>query len=1505
MEIVDTEQLTEWISTCRKQAQAAMMNNDTDRGWAIFSMTEELRKWLEAGRPGDMPLDQARRRELGLPSIGDNDDAEAPQQAAPITTDLLLLQKDSGEPAPLQSLELATNAGKATEIADTAMETIHQDPNPTRRLKDDEIPPAPEPPDPQLQQRYDEAQSFLKARNYIRARQILAEIGDQAQGSLREQISSALAEASRKQQEQEQQAVQTAETVDREHPDDLDKRRESWLSARNTAEPGSEVYRRAEQALVFLEKEQEQRRILQEEQELRKRLQELQQERYTAEQTNQISQIQGFILELEALDSHPWSEESKNAIADVLVEIRKALANVREKTQDVPTLLKNEEAELAYREAYRHGEQGTAEIWDADLGRGIPISEVLNTAIEKLLEFRKAKAQERILSARKLRDQGAPQRALDFYADALSLLTYLDLETDPPDALRNKREVYKITGGTNPLPKLGGVDALAAARTDVATELQEAQELYALWQETTKQFEAAQREPDPQQALRLLHSVQTKVQQHANLHLIGLEEAIARRESDLAAEITATLESTLSEAGAAAQRNEFEKARNLLGIARQKAATVQQPPPALVDVLQRLTTLTSDIDAREKRSIEINEILGAAEAALAIRPPAIDSARDLLERLHDGERGSQRALNVQGMIATLQGEQANWNDAQTRYRESNWQATCNSCEQIIKQDGSLRSAAEQLQSRARAMLELEKAHTSLEAMPARLKEAHQAYSTILKLLKVYGTDSQTEAAQQEAQEFENKWTELSKNDGELHPVVASIRSALNTERQVMSAEPDGNLALRPRWKELHEQLKPILQRPSTLKADIEQLRTELFDLWRKDYLDRALATPRSSVTYSPLHQLMKELRDNALFWDPKEQRLDREIELDYLLEQANSLRRQKMVRWEQITQLEQRIVELMQLGYRPSNGSIDLPQVEQRFREARVEQIRSTVKHLRDTDKPEDLEAAIGELEKHIAAADFGGDIDLIIDQITIYQHLGRFPDAIRKARSLSRANIDNAKELGRLWEGLTLAAELFQANDYTAAITQIEHSRKLFPDGEEYIKNWLEDRIERAIEILLRQIYIAQQAKDTLTAIQKCAQARMLLELVERNDARIDQQIKKLSKPIIDDINTATEEVVNISKLDGRDPQVVLPKAQAQYVRLKAIESVQQDLGLSQDLQADLHRTMEDLEGRIRRWDQGSKKLKQAQDIFEQARQEAWNFAEAKRLANEVRRDEDFKRRATELAEQIEECDRYATALQPLITALESSIRKEEFAKAITACDNINDLWSKMLREIDPALDEEGLRKQKGMQHTYIDLGGRKADSWREHRKIAEEQRQNYESWRDYVVELQKLDQRARMGFKDVEQSLEDQMKALSELLTDLRQCQIAYAELEGKLGQREQIPAPLSNLAMLEKQKADQIQSPNKRTVELNSWKERTAKHITECEAKQKEIDELVKALSQKMYASSFSASKPNNDLLERQIQEIANRDPFCNDLPALRERLEKRRIEEKNPRKRFWNI
>ena len=459
-------------------------------------------------------------------------------------------------------------------------------------------------------------------------------------------------------------------------------------------------------------------------------------------------------------------------------------------------------------------------------------------------------------------------------------------------------------------------------------------------------------------------------------------------------------------------------------------------------------------------------------------------------------------------------------------------------------------------------------------------------------------------------------------------------------------------------------------------------------------------------------------------------------------------------------------------------------------------------------------------------------------------------------------------------------------------------------------MEQWLNENIQPTIDRLIDQAQKSGAKKDILEAIQQYAQAQQLLDLIKHpNDPRITEGLKGLSSAVMIEIEMICQSAENL-KLSGRDPgpstggqrrdpgsstggqprdlAPIVAKGEKLCERLKAIQIVQGQLRLEDSKVIRLETSLRDLEERLERWRQGQRDLKRANEICEIACRESWDFSEIRQLIKMVRNDDDFKAQATTLGKKLDDYEFWVKQLMPILDQLEIAIRSEQFDTTVTTCNTLENIWGQMQSKLEDPLDEQGLKQQKKMQYFYIHIQKRE-DDWKEHRQIAIDLKLNLKQWSDCVTVLIKVESQARSQYKQAKQALDEQTKSLRELTVDFCACESACVELEQKLQELQALPKPQSNLATKERQKLDPVLQ---RRPEIEQWRTASITYRKKCDEQIARLTLLLDQIRTLIANPHFAISKPNNDMLEKKINEATEIDPLDPEVQQNQTELTRRR-------------
>ena len=1481
---MNEEQVKQWIDDLMLQARKSLSESDVDRSFAIVGFANVIGEWLKKGMQGPLPVSEDQLRQLGL--------ALPDTQAKPI--------------AERESDRQIDHSGQSEAPIYTGS---------IQEQKSD------------VQIQFEQGIDALKRGDLRGAIKFLQPVADRSADPQQQQRArTALIQAQTQQQQQEAKIVTDAQQIDQQAPTDLTQRRNAWRKVLEQAEESSEAQTQAQLALRQIEQAEQQSSG---DDAIRKKIALLGREILQATIDNRISVLQECMVRIDTLLSQAATVVLNEELGKLQAEASKSLKDLRNKTGQVRTLLVNEELELAYHGAVKFIDEGFQEIWDPRYDKPVSATVILAEAAKRFVEFRKTKASEYEKKAQRALTSGNPQLASEYYYESIMFLTYAKLHTE------TRGERIYVVGGEKNLPATGDQDFVTELRTELQQAYEDTLVLRDRWNTGKALFDTAEREADPRKAIGLLRNALATFNQDPPLRYAGIEEAIRRREGDVSASLVEVVNSACADAESALMRNAFPEARKALSDARASVTEVSQPSPSLQTAIARLESLTKQEREQEQRFIQVRAIIDTVTALLAATPPDPEHADAQLQKLQGEEWNLLEIIVLKQKLATMQSAGKNWTDAQQAYQKGQWQSVVTAFDPSSQYQ---REAATKLNGRAEAMLFFAQAQKQSESAESR----RQFYANGIALLEKHETDNQTRAAYEEAKKQFQEMVQLAQADDKVKPILEGLEQMVATTQKVAEddlrqPEREMPLAVRSEWSEINEEITKLLVQRSTLTGKIQDLQSRLFTAWRDDYLKRVRkVTSRGSNNLTPLYRMVAELQQANLLYEPADRRLAREIEIDYRLDWSNSLRariapretsgeqtnaqlsrpqltwRQIGTNWKLIEEHEQKILDLIKLGYRPSAaGEWSELDFEDRLYNARISRRLSNIQVLLTENTDHKIKEAVEQLEKDLASEEFSGDVILTIELIKLYWRSKpkRFDTAYQYAQGLRNSNHPNAEDTSKLWQGLTKVTEYFNQGEYSYAIIHVEHIRANIPTGHEQVQQWLNENIQPTIDRLIDQAQKSGAEKDVLKAIQQYAQAQQLLDLIKHpNDPRITEGLKGLSSAVMTEIEMICQSAENLklssdsgpstggqrrdlgssTGVQPRDPAPIVAQGEELCKRLKAIQVVQGQLRLEDSKVIQLETSLRDLEERLERWRQGLRYLKRANEICVVARRESWDFSEARQLIKTVRNDDDFKAQATMLGKKLDDYESWVKQLMPILDQLEIAIRSEQFDTTITTCNTLEDVWMQMCSKLEDPLDEQGLKQQKKTQCFYIHIQKRE-DDWREHRQIANDLKQNLKQWSDCAAAMIRTESQARSQYRQAKQALDEQTKSLRELSVDFGACESACVELEQKLQELQDLPEPQSNLAKKERQKLDPVLQ---RRPEIEQWKTASITYRQKCEEQIARLTPLLDQIRTLITNPHFANSKPNNDMLEMKINEAAEIDPLDPEVLRDQTELEQRR-------------
>lgn len=1471
---MNEEQIKQWIDDLKLQAQKSLVENDVNRSFAIIGFANVIDEWLKKGRQGPLPVSEEQLRQQGL--------------ALPDTQVKLIAER---------GIDLQAKQSDQTN---------------------------------DVQVQFEQGVDALKRGDLRGAIKFLQPVADRsAEPQQRERARTALIQAQMQQQQREAQIVTEAQQIDLQVPKDLTRRRNAWRKVLEQAEETSEAQTQAQLALRQIEQAERQSGG---DDTIRKEIGQLRREISQAQNEKRISVLQDCMVRIDTLLSQASTTVLTEELSNLRNDAYRSLNDLRTQTGVVSTLLQNSNHEAAYYEIITLVDQGIYEIWDNRLAKQVTAAVMLKEAAKRFVEFRKTKASEYEKRAQRALTSGNPQLAVEYYYEAVMYLTHEKLRTE------TRGERTYVVGGEKELPATDDQDLVTELRTEIQQAYEDTQVLRDRWNTGKALFDTAERETDPRKAIGLLRNALATFNQDPPLRFIGIEAAILRREEDVSSSLAADVNNACADAESALRRDAFVEARKSLSSARTSVAELSHPSPSLQTAIARLEDLTKQEREQEQRFIQVRAIIDTVTALLAATPPHPEHADAQLQKLQGTEWDLPEIIGLKQKLATMQEAEKNWTDAQQAYQKGQWQSVVTACTPLLAPSSQYqREAVTKLNGRAEAMLDFAQAQKQSESAESR----RQFYADGIALLEKHETDNQTRAAYEEAKKQFQEMVQLAQADDKVKPILERLEQLVATTQHVAEddlrqPEREMPLAVRSEWSEINEEITKLLVQRSTLTGKIQDLQSRLFTAWRDDYLKRVRkVTSRGSNNLTPLYRMVAELQQANLLYEPADRRLAREIEIDYRLDWSNSLRariapretsgeqtnaqlsrpqltwKQIGTNWKLIEEHEQKILDLIKLGYRPSAaGEWSELDFEERLYNARISRRLSDVQVLLTENTDHKIKEAVEQLEKDLASEVFSGDVILTIELIKLYWRSKRFDTAYQYAQGLRYSNHPNAQDTSKLWHGLTKVTEHFNQGEYSYAIIHVSHIRANIPTGHEQVEQWLNENIQPTIDRLIDQAQKSGAKKDILEAIQQYAQAQQLLDLIKHpNDPLITEGLKGLSSAVMTEIEMICQSAENL-RLSGRDPEPsigsqrrdlgsstgvqlrdpapIVAQGEELCKRLKAIQVVQGQLRLEDSKVIQLETSLRDLEERLERWRQGLRYLKRANEICVVARRESWDFSEARQLIKTVRNDDDFKAQATMLGKKLDDYESWVKQLMPILDQLEIAIRSEQFDTTITTCNTLEDVWMQMRSKLEDPLDEQGLKQQKKMQCFYIHIQ-RREDDWREHRQIANDLKQNLKQWSDCAAAMIRTESQARSQYRQAKQALDEQTKSLHELSVDFGACERTCVELEQKLQELQDLPEPQSNLAKKERQKLDPVLQ---RRPEIEQWKTASITYREKCEEQIARLTPLLDQIRTLITNPHFANSKPNNDMLEMKINEAAEIDPLDPEVLRDQTELEQRR-------------
>lgn len=1401
---MNIECVQQWIAKVREQADEALEQSNVERSFDLFGIAEEVETWLNNGMTEPLQRNTELWQRHGI---------QFPEECEETTT----ATGSSREPLPQQLGQ----------------------PSPTIRLDPAEVDEA------EHRRLLQEAVAALDSDQIKHARVLLKQLIVHATGEIQQSAQGYLRQADMHQWQNEQRSREHARHIAQNHPEDLDQQRAAWTDVLDIAEAGSETYREAEQQLQQLQaalyRQEETRRIRDEVHALRQEIDE-------AIDKEDYSRLNvGLMVRVDTLTNTATQFGMASEVQALRDRIDTYLDN---KQVEFRTLVESGNYEKAYIECQNLIDAGYKVIKDTRVEEFRPAVEVLNEVALELIQFRLEKAGQRRERATIALQDGAPGTALRYYEEARILLTHLELTTE------HREGTEYIIGGEKPLPTLFTSDKpetenylvtqqqLEARRTEIQRTLENTRTLEAEWGKINHLRNEARLKVDPQQALILLREAEAILQQHAEhgLRYSGLDTDIRQRETEIAHSLAQTLRHESANAESAIRLGQFGSARDILAAARARVGA--HSSPELDEALRLLDTQLQRIDALEARQHEVQKILQHVEELLAGESNHYTQARELLNQLTEDERKQPKAIILQSDLATKQGEAENWSAAQQAYHAENWPLVISICNEMLSQPGQATDEVRRLHGRASAMVKLDQASTALQAIPPRRQDAQEAYQEGIAVLEQHGTDEQTDSPYRNAKDAIEKIAFYEKN---VQPALEAVRRLITTGKQESDNDvraPHPQLNPRPIWQHAYRKIDDISFDYPPLIREIEQVRAQLLESWRTDYLERIkkieTRDPQVLEQMYTLVQHLKELKDRPL--RPEDEYIVNTIELDYLLNQVQIWRQEQIPDYQRIRTNLSRIDALFGMGYRPSNGTVSSQDLQQWQLDAEVSLILDAVRQLVGTAQHEQ---AISRIEQELHTERFQRHADLIIELIKLYLKSKNFSAAQTYANRLAASNRPDQTDL---WEKLVEAARYLNEGSYSIALITYNGIKKRYPEEQAALHDW-ERYARREAEKLIREANNLGTSQN-LDALQKYAYARQLLQAIGEDESIVNQHLERLRSPII---NLLAETELNIRELTVRQSlSDAIDQAQRFRERLELISGARDEVNLGPEDQKRLDHAQTFITQRLTLWESVQRLLDDAEAALQLARTKDWEFGEAEEYLKSARQQEapDVHNRISAITNRIAQYRDWAKQIEREVGELDQAIMDEDFDATIEWIHKLfrlpNSTWQKMLRDFPDQPLEMGALIQNGkLSHTYPYLdedasnGQRLVTDWEEHLQIAEEARENYQEWDTYVRKLESLQQTARQAAQAAQQSASTE--ELKKRIVLQEQCVDACAACEAFVN--ESPDSIKSRKAEVLQREAQDI----KRKAQWQQWREAAERQLVFLQQQQQQLARLLDEIQQ----------------------------------------------------------
>lgn len=1294
---------------------------------------------------------------------------EIPHREALISWGILKTPDDQGETAPSGASSFATTS-EDPALYDAVVGELT--PTNTDVASD---------PDELLQAEFDRAEELYKQKHYRLARDAFAALEPRARGRLIVPIGDRRLAAKQAWELEVGHLIQTAQTYNDANRDDLDGVRERWLAVLRADEQNDTAQRALEKLRSRRTREQTVRDI--------------DSVRVAAErafQRDNLPDINTAFGDAEQLRTNNVHDDLIPACDDLVQLVAGLRAQLRDKLGAASTVLANNQVE-AYRLAREYFNKGVRIMVDTSGVMGSANAEVETEpffrrvrvmAIESLRQI----ANQRIAEARGQQDEN-PLQARKTLLDAVKRLTDPVLTSEDQEQLKESLE--RVQG---PLVEV----------EDRINRFNQAQAKILAAQETGL---------NPREQLRLYQEARSLYDTYP--HIASYIESAT---DAVASVLTTELEEQMTVARLRIAADAFEDARQILRDVRHMArVTIPQPRPnslleqrldEIRDVEEEAVRAQTRYESLLKQLSEVNTLLDEHEQDKA--SGKLNTARILLEQLggtSNYEANHPETRRVWARLIAMQGSSESWTQGQDAYRRGDWDKAISQLRQVVDSDLPEKDHATKLFVRSQAAQAVQDGQRAQEEH--RIREALSKYRLAEgEFRKVGGADEFTEHLFYVMQQAQGYLKSFEANDAKVQESLNRAQSLLRqADIQVTQRRNELSTRVEPveNFAKAMEILDGIKNLESTLTEELEKLRREAREKWRKAYVETMEFTSKNSDDISILqkaYELGQTLYNHGLLIDARDKMTWRVLQEKRLDLQYNRLLQRTPPVLTELQEIERNRKERLDLA------PIHTDELRRDYRDAIARRV------IYQIGEQQDAEKAFSLLQQELQ------------NNPTLYQNEALFTElmhlcwqrgdwgaALYQTELLPhRSQLEDAHSLSNIWRTLTMAAKELWRGESKKFQSDLERLKTRSDMKSELIRQLIEPQqrwlVEKRVEVLRRLASdVLTENKDVrvIDAAHLYAQANLLDPL----NQQVRQELQQINERLVPNLKAQCQLAKQI-RLRERSLEQALRETRQLRNMLGSIESVKHVLNMESELDQDLTRALAHLDARIGAWSSIEEQFRLINAELKQARTEptpmrvdgsgGWDLEDVVKSITELwqqvhrQGDNDLTPILLKRRDEAEDLLSKAQKLNRAIYEFRKNLAQEEFETASNQSIELETLWR------EAKLDGfDGLEQL--IRYDYPQAG----ESVRrlvDHRAVNRRQQANLVEWQNWADKTKKLYEQASSAASKILKK----DKGLSDLQADRslaeigELCQSVVTACEDFRDQLEQVPrvGPLSRKAV-----------------------------------------------------------------------------------------------------------